>query len=68
MKTRPGFSIIPLMTTGIVLSDGTGTASSYWEGSPGGGSASFCNVNSIGYTNYYGASSAGGVASAFCVR
>jgi hypothetical protein len=41
----------------------------YWEASPySGDSASFCAVYRYGHTYYNGASSAGGVAPAFCVR
>jgi hypothetical protein len=43
----------------------------YWTGSAYSypyASASFCNVHSIGSTNYTSASSAGGVAPAFCVK
>jgi hypothetical protein len=41
----------------------------YWEASPySGDPASFCHVYASGYTTSYSASSAGGVAPAFCVR
>lgn len=50
------------------LSNGSGSASWWWGRSPnGGGSNSFCGVNSVGRASSYSASLASGVCFGFCV-
>lgn len=50
------------------LSNGSGSANSWWERSPNASSSSgFCIVDSDGYTNLNGASNSGGVCFGFCV-
>ncbi|MDR0760015.1 MAG: DUF6273 domain-containing protein, partial [Treponema sp.] len=48
--------------------NGSSGSSSYWLGSPGSSEASFVSIDSEGSSSFGNASTANGVAPAFCIR